>query len=116
MRSEVGQAFDEARLAVAEIAADILTDTCRLIVGEQEYRNVPCQFSGGSGNLDAAPYRIKFAWGGPAVIGADVVIDAIPGRPQLTLQLVGPLDSSTWLWQKWQATAGPGSGRVNVGL
>src|SRR5690349_17379619 len=100
MRSEVGQAYDEARIAVAEVAADILTDTCRLIVGERQYRNTPCQFGGGSGNMDGAPYRIKFAWGSPAVIGAAAVIDEIPGRPELTLQLVEPIDSSTGIWQE----------------
>jgi|SRR5215213_8716105 len=116
MRSEVGQAYDEARAALAEAAGEILADRCLLIVGEERYRRQPCQISGGSGNLDSAPYRIKFAWDSPAIIGADVVIDEIPGRPPLTLQLVGPVDSSTQLWQEWQATGGPGSGRVDVGL
>lgn len=116
MRGEVGQAYDETRVAVAEIAADILPDTCRLIVGEKEYKGVPCKLSGGSGNVDGAPYRIEFAWDSPAVVGATAVIDAITGRPQLTLQLVGPADSSTSIWQEWRATSGPAFGRVDVGL
>jgi|SRR6185503_4847391 len=116
MRSEVGQAYDEVRTAVAEIATDILADNCRLIVGETQYRNVPCQFGGGSGNMDGAPYRIKFAWGSPAVIGATAIVDAIPGRSHLTLQLVEPIDSSTGIWQEWRATSGPAFGRVDVGL
>ena len=116
MRSEVGLAFDEARVEVAGIAAQVLADTCRLIVGETEHEDVPCELSGGGNNPDGAPYRIKFAWGSPAVIGATVMVDAIAGRPQLTLQLVAPIDSSKDLWQVWSATSGPGSGRVNVGL
>lgn len=117
MRSEIGQAFDEARAAVAEIAGDILPDKCRLIVSDAEFHErVPCKLSGGSGNVDGAPYRISFAWGSPAVIGATALIDEIPGRPQITLQLVAPSDSSTAIWQEWQATAGPAFGRVDVGL
>jgi hypothetical protein len=116
MRGEVGQLYDEVRVELADLAAEILPDTCRLIVEEDGYENVPCELSGGSSNLDSAPYRIKFAWGGPAVIGATAIVDGIPGRPPLTLQLVGPIDSSTQLWQEWQATGGPGSGRVDVGL
>lgn len=117
MRNEVGQAIDEVRLAVAtEVAPDVLPDTCRLIINQDTYYDQPCKLKGGSSNLGAAPYRIRFAWGSPAVIGATVVIDAIAGRSQLTLQLAGPVDSSTSLWQEWQATAGPGSGRVDVGL
>lgn len=118
MRGEVGQAYNEARVAVAEVAADILPDTCRLIIiqGEEEYENVPCKLKGGSSNVDGAPYQIRFAWGSPAVIGADAVFDAIEGRPQLTLQIVAPADSSTAIWQEWQAVSGPASGRVDVGL
>lgn len=116
MRSEVGQAFDEARAAVAEVAADILPDKCRLIVGEQEHASVPCKLKGGSGNVDGASYRIRFAWTSPAVVGATGIVDAIPGRPQLTLQLVEPVDSSTAIWQEWKATSGPAFGRVDVGL
>lgn len=116
MRSEVGQAYDEARAEVAQAAADLLPDTCRLIVGAREYRNVPCKLSGGSGNPDGSPYKLRFAWGSRAVIGAGVVIDAIVGRSQLTLQLVAPLDSSTAIWQDWAATAGPAFGRASVGL
>jgi hypothetical protein len=116
MRSEVGQAYDEARIAVAEVAAEILADTCRLIVGEDTYQDVPCQLSGGSGNTDGAAYRMKFAWDSPAVIGATAVVDEIPGRSQLTLQLVEPMDSSTQIWQEWRATSGPAFGRVDVGL
>lgn len=116
MRNDIGQAYDDIRVDVAEIAADILTDTCRLIVGEEEYEDVPCHFSGGSKHLDGAPYRIRFAWGSPAVIGASAVVDAIEGRTQLTLQIVGPADSSTSIWQEWEAIGGPGSGRVDVGL
>jgi hypothetical protein len=116
MRSDVGLAYDEARVAIAETAAEILTDTCRLIVGERQYQNVPCELGGGSGNVDGAPYRIRFAWGSPAVIGATAVIDAISGRSKLTMQIVAPIDSSTGIWQEWQATAGPAFGRVDVGL
>lgn len=111
-----GEAYMDARDALAGDAADILADTCRLIVGEDEYEDVPCQFSGGSGNVDGAPYRIKFAWGSPAVIGAAVVVDAIDGRPELTLQIVEPVDSSTAIWQEWKATSGPAHGRHDVGL
>lgn len=116
MRSEVGQAYDEVRSEIAGVAADILTDTCRLIVEGKEYKNVPCQFGGGSGNVDGAAYRMKFAWGSPAVVGAAAVVDAITGRPQLTLQLVEPADSSTAIWQEWKATSGPAFGRTDVGL
>lgn len=116
MRSEVGQAYDEARAEVATIAADVLPDTCRLIVGANEYQHVPCKLKGNRGNSDGASYRIRFAWGSRAVIGAGVVIDAIEGRPALTLQIVGPSDSSTGIWQEWQATAGPLHGREDVGF
>lgn len=116
MRSEVGLAFDEVRAEMAGAATSVLSDTCRLIVDEVEYLDVPCKFSGGSGDMDGAPYRIKFAWDGPAVIGATAIIDAITGRPQLTMQLVGPVDSSTGVWQEWRCTSGPASGRTDVGL
>lgn len=116
MRGQVGQAYDKARSAVAARASDILPDTCRLIVGGDEYEDVPCRFSSASGDVDGAPYGITFAWDSPAVIGAAVVVDAIDGRPQLTLQLVGPVDSSTGIWQEWRCTSGPAFGRVDVGL
>lgn len=117
MRGEVGLAYDEIRAEVAaDIAADVLPDTCRLIVGEEEYPDTPCKLKGGSGNVDGAPYRIRFAWGSPAVVGAAVVMDEIEGRPQLTLQLVAPADSSTALWQDFHATAGPLHGRQDVGF
>lgn len=117
MRGEVGQAYDEARAEVAsEVAADALPDTCRVLVGGTEHKNIPCKLKGGSGNVDGAPYRIRFAWGSPAVVGAAVVVDAIEGRPELTLQIVAPTDSSTAIWQEWQATSAPIYGRANVGL
>lgn len=106
----------EIRDGFGSVASELLTDTCRLIVGEDEYEDVPCQFGGGSGNVDGASYRIRFAWVSPAVVGASAVIDAIPGRPQLTLQLVEPVDSSTGIWQEWNATSGPAFGRADVGL
>ncbi len=112
----VGKAYSKARAKLAAKADRILIDTCRLIVGADEYENIPCQFSGGSGNVDGAPYRIKFAWDSPAVIGAAVVVDAIEGRSQLTLQLAKPLDSSSAIWQEWEGTSGPAYGRVDVGL
>ena len=114
MRSEVGQAYDEAREALAEIAADVLPDTCRLIVHPDKYPRTPCELSGGSGNVDGAPYRIRFAWGSPAKVDAAAIVDEIPGRPQITLQLVAPIDSSTALWQEWQATSSPFSGRADI--
>jgi hypothetical protein len=116
MRSDIGRAYDEVRDVMADIAADILPDTCRLIVGARRYENVPCKFGGGSGDVDGAAYQIKFAWGSPAVVGATAIIDAITGRPQITLQLIEPVDSSTGLWQEWRATSGPSFGRVDVGL
>lgn len=116
MRSEVGQALDEARAAVAEIAVDVMPDTCRLMVGADTHYDQPCRLKGNGGNADGAPYRIRFAWDSPAVVGATAIIDAITGRSQLTLQLVEPADSSTGVWQEWQATAGPAFGRVDVGL
>lgn len=117
MRSEVGQAYDEARKEIAANAKDVLPDTCRLIVPDQgDYLDVPCKLSGGSGNVDGAPYQIRFAWGSPAVVGATAVVDAIPGRSQLTIQVVSPIDSSTKLWQDWNCTSGPAYGRVDVGL
>jgi len=116
MRSGVGKAYDRARSVLTAKAPKILIDNCRLIVGESEYPDTPCELSGGSGNTDGSPYKIKLAWGSPAVIGATVIIDEIPGRSKLTLQLVGPVDSSKQLWQQWQATSGPGSGRVDVGF
>jgi hypothetical protein len=114
--ASIGQAYSKVREKVAAKAAKILPDTCHLIVGEDDYWDVPCKLAGGSSNLDNAPYRIRFAWGSPAVVGATVLIDEVSGRQQLTLQLIGPIDSSTGIWQEWQATAGPGSGRVDVGL
>jgi len=113
--ASVGRAYSRARTKLARKADRGLADTCRLIVGEDE-QNVPCEFSGGAGDVDGASYQIRFAWGGPAVIGATAIIDAILGRPQITLQLVEPVDSSTGLWQEWKATSGPGFGRVDVGL
>jgi hypothetical protein len=112
----VGRVYERARNKLATKAAKILIDKCRLIVGEDEYQDTPCELSGNPGNMDGVPYRISLPWGSPAVIGAAVVVDAIPGRPQLTLQLVGPMDSSTALWQDWSATSGPAFGRVDVGL
>jgi hypothetical protein len=116
MRSKTAQIYDQVRAAHAAAGAHLLLDTCRLIVGEQQYPGVPCQFGGGSGDVDGASYQVKLAWGGPAVVGATTIVDAIPGRPQLTLQLVEPADSSTGLWQEWRATSGPAFGRVDVGL
>ena len=113
----VGAAYSRVRTKLAAKAEKILPDTCRLIVGgEVEREGLPCKFRGTPGNVDGAPYRIKFAWGSPAVVGAAAIVDAIEGRPQLTLQLVAPADSSTGLWQEWQATSGPAFGRVDVGL
>lgn len=112
----VGQAYGRVRVKLAAKAAKILPDTCRLIVGADEYPDTPCKLRGGSSNMDGAPYQIRFPWGSPAVIEAVVIIDAIEGRPQLTLQLVGPSDSSTAIWQEWQATSGPASGRTDVGF
>lgn len=112
----VGKAYERVRVKLAAKAEKILPDTCRLIVEEDEYEDVPCRFNGGSGDIDGAAYRIEFAWGSSAVIGATAVVDEIPGRPQLTLQLVAPVDSSTSLWQEWRATAGPAFGRHDVGF
>jgi hypothetical protein len=112
----VGAAYQRVRVKLASKAGKILADTCRLIVDGDEYPDTPCEFKGGSDNLDAAPYRVRLPWNSPAIIGATVIIDAIPGREQLTLQLSGPADSSKDLWQEWRATGGPGSGRTDVGL
>jgi hypothetical protein len=114
--ASIGQAYSKVRGKVAEKAARILPDTCRLIVGEDEYPDTPCRFGGTSGNIDGAPYKIRFAWGSPAITGAAVVIDAVEGRPQITLQLVAPTDSSTAIWQEWRATSGPSFGRHDVGF
>lgn len=117
--SEVGAAIAEVRLELAGEAGEILPDTCRLIVGDGddgEYENVPCKLKGTPGNIDGAPYRIRFAWGSPAVARAAVVVDEIPGRLQLTLQLVEPVDSSTGVWQEWRAVSAPLYGRANVGF
>lgn len=116
-RNEVGAAIDEIRLAVAiEVAPNVLPDTCRLIVGSTQYSNVPCRLKGGGGNIDGAPYVVRLAWGSPAGIDTAVVIEAIAGRAQLTLQLIRPRDSSTGVWQDWDATSGPGNGRADVGF
>ena len=112
----VGQAYAKVRARLAVKAGKILPDTCRLIVGANEYPDTPCKLSGGSGDSDGAPYQIRFAWSSPAVVGAAAIIDAIEGREQLTLQLVGPLDSSTAIWQEWQATAGLVYGRADAGF
>lgn len=114
--ASVGRAYARARTKLASKSGRILPDNCRLIVGEDEYEDTPCKFSGGSGNVDGAAYRIKFAWDSPAVVTATAIVDAITGRPQITLQLVEPVDSSTGLWQEWRATSGPSFGRVDVGL
>lgn len=116
MRSLVGKAYDRARVKVGRIAPKVLADTCRLIVGNTEYKDVPCELSSAGGNIEGAPYQVRFAWGSQAVIGADVVIDEIPGRPQITLNLGMPIDSSKGIWQEFQATSGPGSGRIDVGV
>lgn len=114
--TELGLAIAEVREELAAAREEIFFDTCRLIVGEDEYEDTPCTFSGGHNNEDGAPYKIKFAWDSPAVRGAVVVIDAIEGRSELTLQLVAPIDKSTGVWQEWRATAGPAFGRAVVGL
>lgn len=114
--NELLSAVNEVRTELAAASSEVLFETCRLIVDEDEYEDVSCRLGGGRNNMDGAPYRIKFAWNSPAIIGATAIIDAIPGRSQLTLQLVAPVDSSTGVWQEWQATAGPGFGRVDVGL
>lgn len=111
-----GRAYGKVRVKLAAKAVKILTDTCLLIVGADEYEDTPCEFSGGHNNEDGAPYKIKFAWDSEAVRGAAVIIDEVPGRSQLTLQLVAPIDSSTGVWQEWRATAGPAFGRAVVGL
>jgi hypothetical protein len=116
MRGEVGLAYDEVRVAMADVAPEILPDTCRLIVGEDEYEDTPCKLSGGAGDVDGASYQVRLAWDSPAVVGSTVIVDAITGRSQLTLQLVEPMDSSTGIWQQWRATSGPAFGRVDVGL
>jgi hypothetical protein len=117
MRNEVGLAIDEVRAVIAaEVAPDVLPDTCRLIVGATEYYDQPCKLKSNGGNIDGAPYVIRFAWGSPAVMGATAVIDAIAGRPQLTIQLIEPKDSSTGVWQDWRATSAPLYGRADVGL
>lgn len=113
--NELLSAIDEVRTELALTSDEVLFETCRIIVGEDEYEDTPCRFSGGHNNEDG-PYKIKFAWDSPAVRGAAVVIDEIPGRSQLTLQLVAPVDSSTGVWQEWRATAGPAFGRADVGL
>jgi hypothetical protein len=116
--ASAGTVYARARLKLAAKAAKILPDRCLLIIvpGETEYSDVPCRIKSDGGNLDGAPYRIRFAWGSPAVIGATVVINAIAGRPRLTLQLEAPVDSSTSLWQEWRAKSGPAHGRQNVGF
>lgn len=114
--NELLEAIDEVRNEFAAVANEVLFENCRMIVGEDEYEDIPCRLGGGHNNLDGAPYRIRFAWDSPAVVGAAVVVEEIPGRAQLTLQLVAPVDSSTGVWQEWQATAGPAFGRVDVGL
>jgi hypothetical protein len=114
--ASVGRTYARARAKLAAKDHRLLADTCRLIVGEREYKNVPCEFGGGSGDVDGAAYQIRFAWGSPAIVGATAIIDAITGRPQITLQLIEPIDSSTGLWQEWKATSGPVYGRANVGL
>lgn len=114
--NELLSAINEVRTELALASDEVLFETCRMIVGEDEYEDIPCRFSGGHNNEDGAPYRIKFAWDSPAVQGAAVVIDEIPGRSQLTLQLVAPVDKSTGVWQEWRATAGPAFGRASVGL
>ena len=117
MRNEVGQAIDEIRLAVAtEVAPVVLPDTCRLIVGATEYGNQQCRLKSASGSIDAAAYQLRLGWGSPAIIGAAVVVDATTGRPELTLQLVEPVDSSTGVWQDWRATSAPVYGRADVGF
>lgn len=114
--NELLSAINEVRTELALASDEVLFETCRIIVGEDEYEDTPCRFSGGHNNEDGAPYKIKFAWDSPAVRGAAVIIDEIPGRSQLTLQLVAPIDSSTGVWQQWLATAGPAFGRASVGL
>lgn len=111
----IAEGYAKARVKLAARADRILPDTCRLLVGAAEY-DLPCKLKSGGGNVDGAPYRIRFAWGSPAVIGAAVVVDAIDGRPELTLQIKEPIDSSTGIWQEWRATSGPAFGRVDVGL
>jgi len=115
MRSLSGRAYDKARVKMARAAAKVLKDTCRLIVGTKEY-SLPCEVRGGAGTVEGAAYVVRLPWGSPAVTEARAVVDAIPGRPQLTLQLVAPVDSSTGLWQDWRTTSGPAFGRVDVGL
>jgi len=111
------QAYAEERVRLSRLATEGLPDRCRLrLPSGQIFENVPCQLRGVSGNVDGAPYQIRFAWGSPAVMEAAVVVNAIEGREPLTLQLVEPMDSSTALWQEWRATSGPAFGRVNVGL
>lgn len=116
--NELLSAIAEVRDELALASDEALFETCRIIIvqGEEEYEDIPCRLSGGHNNEDGAPYKIKFAWDSPAVRGGAVVIDEIPGRSQLTLQLVAPIDKSTGVWQEWQATAGPAFGRADVGL
>lgn len=112
----VAKAYERVRERIAAKADRILPDICLLIVGEDQYPDTPCKLKGGGGSVDGAPYRIRFPWGSPAVVGAAAVVDEIEGRPELTLQLVEPVDSSTGIWQEWKATSGPVYGRQDVGL
>lgn len=115
--ANVGHAYSKARTKLAAKAGKTLADTCRLLLeGQEPLEDVPCEFNGGGGDVDGAPYRIRFAWGSPAVVGATAVVDEVEGRPSLVLQLVAPADSSTDLWQEWKATSGPAFGRHDVGL
>lgn len=114
--NELLEAIDEVRTELAAVADEVMFENCRIVVGEDEHEDIPCRLGGGRNNLDGAPYRIRFAWDSPAVVGAAVIVEEIPGRAQLTLQLVAPVDSSTGVWQEWRATAGPVFGRQDIGL
>jgi len=116
MRSRVGRAYDRARVKIARKADRVLADKGRLIIDGVEHDDTPCEINGGSGDVNGATYRVKFAWDAPAAIGATLVVEAIEGRGELTLQLTEPIDSSTAIWQEWRAMSAPNYGRANVGL
>lgn len=128
----VGDAYNEARLAISEAAADIKPRTCTVSVpasgagdayGEQEggaateIVGVPASFkalraferAAESGSLAGADHLLEVPYfsGGVRLqvpANATVVFDADSYNPAMTFRVTGQLESSSGLWQQIAAT------------
>lgn len=129
--SDVGDAYNEARLAVSEAAGDIKPRTCSIqipaagsgdVYGEQAagapttISGVPVSFEGlsayerasQSGTEATASHKLEVAYfhdGAVLTIPANAVVevDSDGVNPAMTFRVTGPVGSSSGLWQQVSA-------------